>query len=73
VIECISIYENYAIITYSFPRNTEGENTARIQFPPEKDGYIRLVIRLEAWGKWKRPNDFIIGPFLCYLINRSTD
>jgi site-specific DNA recombinase len=40
-IDQITIYENYAIITYPFPRTADFSRDARIQFPPRKAGYIR--------------------------------
>jgi DNA invertase Pin-like site-specific DNA recombinase len=39
-IERITIYENYAVITYPFPRNIEGSREARVHFPAKQDGYI---------------------------------
>jgi len=36
----IDLFENYAIITYPFPRNEDGDRIARIHLPPRKDGYI---------------------------------
>ena len=40
-IERITLYENYAIITYRFPRKADGDPAARIKFPSKQDGYIR--------------------------------
>lgn len=42
IISKITIYENYAIVTYPFPRNADGDRTSRIKFPPKQDGYIRI-------------------------------
>jgi len=39
-VDRVTVYENYAIITYPFPR-TEGDRTARVKFPPKQDGYIK--------------------------------
>jgi len=41
-IDRITIYENYAVITYPFARTADGSREARIQFPPRQAGYIRL-------------------------------
>ena len=40
-IERITIYENYAVITYPFPRTPDLSREARVNFPPRKAGYIR--------------------------------
>ncbi|MBT1073971.1 recombinase family protein [Geobacter grbiciae] len=40
-IERIDLYENYAIITYRFPRRPNGDRTSRIHLPPPKRGQKR--------------------------------
>ena len=40
-IERVTVYENYAMITYPFPRTPEGDHEARVKFPPKQDGYIK--------------------------------
>jgi len=41
-VDRITIYENYLIITYPFPRTPDLSREARVNLPPRKAGYIRL-------------------------------
>jgi len=40
-IQRVTIFENYALISYPFPRNADGDREARVNFPARQEGYIR--------------------------------
>jgi DNA invertase Pin-like site-specific DNA recombinase len=40
-IKRIDIHQNFAIITWNFPKNSRGETETRLNFPPVTNGYIK--------------------------------